>query len=358
MVSQIAGLAPPWSAIFGRVPRHLFVPRIVACWPPEEGDAPDGEVAIDSERDRRRWLDLVYSNRLLVVVQDEATDRRSSSSMPSAMARFLHLLDLRDGNTVLEIGTGTGYNAALLSARVGDQLVASVDIDAELIDTARAALARCGFTPTLAVADGFAGYPPRAPYKRIIATCSVPRIPPAWAEQLGPGGVIVAPMSNGMLVGLLRDQEGRLVGRADPSGVSFMPLRSPAWPRSRSWAPLAESAAWSTFPADEELPLSGSALLHARLLLPSVEIAFQDDHHRNMASPADGSWARLVQSEDGERWLAQAGPRRLWDEYRAAVQAWLDLGRPGWERYGLTVEPDGRHRVWVDRPDSDYIWQL
>jgi protein-L-isoaspartate(D-aspartate) O-methyltransferase len=186
----------------------------------------EAETAVDYRRAPERWLKLVYSNRLLVIADDQK--RLSSSSMPSMMARFLSLLDVHDGNTVLEIGTGSGYNAALLSERLGSDRVTSIDIDADLVEAARAALASCGYAPALAVQDGFYGYPAGAPYNRIVATCSVPRIPSAWIDQLVPDGVIVAPLTNHLLVGLHRRADDSLSGRA--SGAAFMPLRSPALP--------------------------------------------------------------------------------------------------------------------------------
>jgi hypothetical protein len=78
---ETLNLDPTWRSVFERVPRHLFVPGFVACWPPEERGS-DGRVLLDSDSDPRRWLDLVYSDRLLIIVDDG--ERRSSSSSPGA----------------------------------------------------------------------------------------------------------------------------------------------------------------------------------------------------------------------------------------------------------------------------------
>ena len=77
--------------------------------------------------------------------------------MPSLMARMLEALDVRDGHRVLEIGTGTGYNAALLCHRLGACNVVSIDIDPTLIVATRKRLAGLGHHPTLVVGDGTAG---------------------------------------------------------------------------------------------------------------------------------------------------------------------------------------------------------
>ena len=89
---------------------------------------------------------------------------------------MLEALEVTDGCRVLEIGTGSGYNAALLCERLGSEHVTSVHIDPDLVALARERLAANGYTPTLA-ADGADGYPRSALYDRIIATCSVPAIP-------------------------------------------------------------------------------------------------------------------------------------------------------------------------------------
>ncbi len=105
---------------------------------------------------------------------------------------MLEALDISLGMSVLEIGTGTGYNAALLCHRLGSACVTSVDIDPALVDAARERLAALGYTPRLAARDGSAGYPPGAPYDRVIATVGVHVIPAAWIGQTREGGRILA----------------------------------------------------------------------------------------------------------------------------------------------------------------------
>jgi SAM-dependent methyltransferase len=107
------------------------------------------------------------------------------------MVSVLEALDVTGDSRVLEIGTGTGYTTALLCERLGSDHVTSVDIDPELIELARTRLATHGYHPTLAAVDGAGGYPPGTPYDRIIATCGVPTIPPAWLQQAAPAAVIV-----------------------------------------------------------------------------------------------------------------------------------------------------------------------
>lgn len=77
-------------------------------------------------------------------------------------------------------------------------------------------------------------------------------------------------------------------------------------------------------------------------------------------STSDGSWAAVALKPDGtgEREVRQGGPVRILDVFEAAQGMWDELGRPNWDRLGLTVTPDGRHRVWLDQPDDGIGWDL
>jgi protein-L-isoaspartate(D-aspartate) O-methyltransferase len=158
------------AAALHAVPRHLFLP------------------------DQRP--EAAYRDDAIVTKRDEAGQPISSSSQPAIMAIMLDQLDLAPGQRVLEIGAGTGYNAALISHIVGPTgQVTSVDIDPELVAAAREHLARAGFGDvTVACTDGAGGYPERAPYDRIIATVGVSDLAPAWREQAVPQARIVVPL--------------------------------------------------------------------------------------------------------------------------------------------------------------------
>lgn len=130
--------SPQWQAAVRAVPRHVLVPvyyrQTGRGWERADTSTSEG---------RTRWLDLVYSNTALFTLPDG----RSSSSMPGLMTRMLERLDIGDGHRVLEIGTGTGYNAALVSQRLGDDTVFSVDIEPNLVALARQRLAVLGYHP-------------------------------------------------------------------------------------------------------------------------------------------------------------------------------------------------------------------
>ncbi|HEY4027537.1 MAG TPA: methyltransferase domain-containing protein [Candidatus Dormibacteraeota bacterium] len=316
----------------------------------------------------------MYSNRLLVTI-DEG-ERSSSSSSPGAMARFLELLSVEEGNTVLEIGTGSGYNAALLCERLGSANVTSIDIDPELVELARGRLAASGYAPTLAMGDGWAGYPAKAPYDRIIATCSVPRIPEPWIDQLRVGGVIVAPLSGGRfdasgLVALRLAVDGSLDGRLDRGGAAFMAMRNgpatqPAMPRAALLA-LAEkiegvprSCQIPPYLVDDNEPSMPPHFLLRLNETAAWEWCWLEGPAGEPKAPAvaapDGSWARVVGRD--RPIVYQGGPRRLWDSIEDNWERYLGLGKPGMDRYGITVTSDRRQFIWLDRPDSDHAWEL
>jgi protein-L-isoaspartate O-methyltransferase len=157
-----------WLRAFEQVPRHLFVPRfhryrdVDSSWETIDGSRPE---------QRDEWLAGVYSDEYLYIARDVDDPLAcSTSSMPSIMAEMLEALGAEAGHRVLEIGTGSGYNAALLCEMLGSANVTTVDIDARLVEAAAERLRCAGYTPTVAAGDGFHGYLENAPFDRVIAT--------------------------------------------------------------------------------------------------------------------------------------------------------------------------------------------
>ncbi len=178
----------------------------------------------------REGLERVYQDQAIVTLRDARGIPASSSSQPSMMAAMLEQLGLRRGHRVLEIGAGTGYNAALLARIVGASgEVVSVELDPATARGARGALARVKSAAEVVVGDGRDGWPRRAPYDRIVVTASSSTVPRAWYDQLGDGGLlelplILDPAGDAQVIITLRKQPGGLRSQALLHG-GFMRLR-------------------------------------------------------------------------------------------------------------------------------------
>jgi protein-L-isoaspartate(D-aspartate) O-methyltransferase len=162
-------IGPPVEAALRSVPRHAFLPETT----PEQAYADQPVVT--------KWADGIPV---------------SSASQPAIVAHMLEQLGVEPGQRVLEIGAGTGYNAALLSCLVGPSgVVTTVDIASDVTERARNALTSLGFDNVRVVcADGGLGYAPDAPYDRVIVTVGAWDLPPAWFAQLSSGGRLVVPL--------------------------------------------------------------------------------------------------------------------------------------------------------------------
>ena len=148
-------------------------------------------------------------------------------SAPSMIAIMLEEADLRPGLKVLDVGTGSGYNAALLAEIVGPENVVSIERHADLLAFARDNLRRAGYDVLLVAGDGTLGYEPAAPYDRIVVTAGAPKIAKSWIRQTRIGGRIVAPIGRSsfsqILVIATKTAEDKVVTR-EGTACAFVPL--------------------------------------------------------------------------------------------------------------------------------------
>lgn len=346
-----------WRRAFEAVPRHRFLPRVTRTldyWGKET-------VVLDDSNPEQRdaWLDAVYRDLALTIPCQEGG--RSSSSQPRIMAYMLEALRLEDGDRVLEIGTGSGYQAALLCERLGSENVTSVDIDPVVMAAATEHLTGMEYRPHLALADGARGYAERAPYDRVIGTAYAWPIPQPWVEQTRPGGVVVviAPSS---MVALTVAEDGSANGPLHHQNFGFMPLRGHTpWP-SDAEAARALDGDGETRPCSRPARIVEAGGDQRSFWVMLGMLAFPYDAV-SRAGPGvmawydvrDGSWLRL---DYNRQEVTQGGPRRLWDEVEDLYDLWCRLGAPNRERFGLTVTHEGRHVLWLDHPEAEESWEL
>jgi protein-L-isoaspartate(D-aspartate) O-methyltransferase len=359
-------LAPPWRSAYDAAPRHRFVPDVAWAVP----DGPEPGYAVDRAQDAAGWWGAVYSDASIVTQFDDgAGDVRTGSGSPSCSCSApgivfttLDALDVRDHHRVLEIGTGTGWTASLLSHRVGPSNVVSIEVDKRVAEQAQRNITAAGFAPRLVVGDGAEGWPDGAPYDRVHVTCAVESVPYEWVAQTRPGGVIVVPWApvygHGQLARLVVNGDGQAVGRF-PAFASYMMLRSQR--RTARWAPHHTDDAHETTTRLDPRAVAGEAYaadLVIGALAPGVA--------RIPAPADDGSGAfslLLVEAgQEGGAWAAADyepgaaeyrvtwyGQRNLWAEVEGAYLRWISWGQPDRERFGMTVTPDGQ-RLWLDHP--------
>ena len=290
---------------FGEVPRENFLP--------EYAD--------------RLGLAAVYRDEAIVTRRDPETRLpTSSSSQPAIMARMLEMLDLRAGQRVVEIGAGTGYNAALLDRLVGPKgSVTSVELDREVAARAREALLATRSAAAVVVGDGRAGAPDGERVDRIIVTASGEAVARAWYDQLVPGGVLVVPLrlsrvlfSAQVVVALRKVSSG--FDTVAVSAGAFMALRGPSATGGARPAQSAVDEHADTRVTRPLFHLTGPALagLDAAARQRLLVTALGFSRHRRVHLGDASSWAlasyaaldlpeeRLVEVVGGPRWM---GPR-------------------------------------------------
>jgi protein-L-isoaspartate(D-aspartate) O-methyltransferase len=175
----------------GRVPRELFVPDPMRAFAYEDGALPIG--------------------------------CEQTISQPFIVATICALLALEGDERVLDVGTGSGYQAAVLAELAAE--VVTIERIPELAATARAALAAAGYDVEVLVGDGSLGVPERAPFDAIAVAAAAPLVPPALYAQLADGGRIVVPRGSRWgqeLVLVVRTDDGPVERRSIP--CRFVPL--------------------------------------------------------------------------------------------------------------------------------------
>ncbi|MGP4104001.1 hypothetical protein [Nonomuraea sp. KM90] len=362
-----------WITSLAEVPRHAFVPA--RAWVAE--DMGQTGRAIDRDLDPEAWLRAAYLDLPLITQRggaDVAADAVAPTSLlsrPSTVFRQLCLLDPLPGQRLLEVGTGTGYTAALLGWHLGDAQVTSIEIDPDLAAVARQNIRSIGRAPTIVTDDAGPARAPGEVFAGMHVTCGVRTFPSSWLAQTLPGGVIVAPWMSahgqrGEMVRLTVEPDGSALGRFHRCTTS-VPMRG-AVPTARPAEPVGDRERDGRASHPALLPSTPyEALAHGYGIwltgqAPHVVVAGAGWEQRDGArlwvmrlrSTRDDSAATIVadpcHAHPGERdVLAIQSGEPLWDRLEAAYSSWLQAGRPGRDRLGLRISP-GRQTIWLDTP--------
>jgi methyltransferase of ATP-grasp peptide maturase system len=350
-------LTPAWSEAFATVPRHRFIPDTI--WVTDGA----GLVPLHRTEDPQEWLRRAYGPAAVITQVDDGHPAgpgergrysTSSASQPDVVALMLAALDAEPGMRVLEIGTGTGYNAALLAHRLGTHDVTSIEIDPVLADHARRALTTTGYPVTVITGDGAEGYLPGAPYDRIIATAAVQQVPYPWVTQTRPGGTILTPWHtayhDGALVSFTVNSDGTADGRI-VGNVAFMFLRDQRIYASIDDEECDETTARTSHTSVAPYSVAGDydASLAIGMTVPGCSVITVPDPTAELTGtlwfidPTTDSWANLHYQPNTRTYpIHQSGPRNLWDEIETAYHWWRDAGRPGPQQWRITITPEGQ----------------
>ena len=254
------------------VPRHLFLPG--------------------------RPLADAYADSIVFTHRDVDGTVLSCTTLPSGVAEMLEQLDVQPGHRVLEIGAGTGINAALLACLAGpDGHVTTIDILPEAAEEARHGLAEAGYpNVTVICGDGALGHPAGSPYDRIVVTAGSWDAPPAWREQAAADAVMVVPLRIAgftYVIAFERDQRsgGQVWRSRDSRPFGFIKMRGQGQHAEHDLPIVAGGQ--SELRLEGDLYADQAALVHAT------------------SQPALQQWTSVAISDlrltDLELWLAQPG---------------------------------------------------
>ncbi|MGH3911839.1 MAG: protein-L-isoaspartate O-methyltransferase family protein [Pseudonocardiaceae bacterium] len=326
---------------FATVARHRCVPHF--RYGPETITVPQDDLPDD------KVLDIVYSHQSLLTSTGQNGGPPSSSSAPTLMARMLEALDLSPGMRVLEIGAGTGYNAALITTITG-ALVVTVDAGATTAQGAADSIRRLGLDHHITVVrgDGYLGEPAYAPYDRIIVTCGTAGLSPHWLDQLTPDGRILAPVAHGGVHPILAaaHHDDSAVTATAVLWADFMPAVGPLRP--------AELAGHD--PADYIPPAPVTRILDASPARtpdayndlwfflaahdPRITRAYMED---DTVDTTTGACA--LHTANGTAWvhhngsITATGQPAVATELRSLIHQWATAGRPALTQFTATLAP-------------------
>ncbi|MCL0065863.1 methyltransferase domain-containing protein [Dehalococcoidia bacterium] len=315
---------------------------------------------VDPENPEADLLKIIYSD---IPLPTRINPTPSSTSQPFLVAQMIELLELEKGMNVLEIGAGTGYNAALMQEIVGSTgHVTTIDIQDDVVEQTSRLLNASGYGGIeVIVADGSEGFPENTPYDRIVATVGCPDISPRWTEQLGSNGFMLIPLQHGIegsdpLTRIWKEGK-RLLGRA-VSWSGFMSIQGELAIEQRiSFA--AQTTLRNKKPT-VEYPLPGP--LEEMQQFRDKKEWVESSSFRFFVTIADerafgsGLWdeEKGIISVQRDK-LVLYGDESLYQDLKILCQQWERLGKPGLSDWQLEFLPlDGAGEI----PEGERTWVI
>ncbi|MEM1254738.1 MAG: protein-L-isoaspartate(D-aspartate) O-methyltransferase [Cyanobacteria bacterium P01_H01_bin.21] len=352
LISKGAIKTPAVETAFRAVQRHLFLESF------RLPGADKQELVIVSDEMKQEIWRTIYSDRSLVT-RFKKTAASSSSSEPSLMARMLEQLELRPGLTTLEIGLGTGYNAALLAEIVAAQnLVTSLDIQVDVVEQTHRLLKKAGYSEIKVVCcDGSKGFSQNAPYDRILATAGCMDLSPCWIDQLDTVGLILFPLHHAGWTPLLKvsKSEENLITGSIVGISSFMPIdtvdgKVDIWPSRSDIQPVLTQM--------KKLPLFDD-LEEIHSSKPLVWNSFPKDFYYFLSikdfrtffkcrPPGYGlydSSLGIVFVSPGNKCVFLSGEMSLYNDLNSIYREWKSMKMPSMADYHISFVPIAQKKV-------------
>lgn len=287
----------------------------------------------------------------------------SSSSQPSLVAEMLEALELESGHKVLEIGSGTGYNAALMAEVVGPKgLVVTMEYLEDVASQARRLLSAAGYGQVVALSgDGFGGWAERAPYDRIIATVGCSDLAPPWLQQVSEFGFLLIPLRYAGINLLVRvtvgddRYQGRIVGFCGFMAIEGKLADPSYWPQTRNHGEAATNRpVWPDF-LDESRP--DDPWWHSPVISFGLFSALNRSDITITANGVELLEPQQAWAEVNLHGISGSGDERLFSELDSLHELWIAAGRPNlsdyviefWESEGQTSPKASKGDNWVVR---------
>lgn len=345
----------PVRNAFLSTPRHWFLHKFIV---------PGQREVVDADRDGpENFLDLIYGNNVLVHVGPRGEELLSTNSEPFLVVYMLGLLDLQEGQNVLEVGSGGGWVTAMLGRLVGEGgKVEGIEVIGSLACRSEADVRNAGLVNVrIRCGDASEGVPVGATYDRILFTAAIWKMPDWILAGVRDDGLVLAPIGNpgaGDELHLLR-RCGRELKSEFCCHCAFVPLVGARGGEATGWYATEQvnslRAAWNS-PAFEREIVAGASRIadwrqfyfqtyELRSFLSKTEskfFSFGDNTHRGWHGGSDFGFGLMEEDGSGvavcERGVVRGyGNTGAAERLSRAVERWRDLGRPRGTDFGLTV---------------------